>query len=86
MAARAIGNDNERKYGFYDANVGVVEFSDTEKFKEYMTEFFSASGLNKAENYHLKSFHHIILLSSIRLFYWMVKNYRNIKRVIMMTP
>lgn len=75
MAAWAIGNDNERKYGFYDANVGVVEFSDTEKFKEYMTEFFSASGLNKAENYHLKKlpphnspvFDQIVLLDGEKL-------------------
>ncbi len=75
MAAWAIGNDNERKYGFYDANGGVVEFSDTEKFKEYMTEFFSASGLNKAEKYHLKKlpphnypvFDQIVLLDGEKL-------------------
>ncbi|EQA4516481.1 TcdA/TcdB catalytic glycosyltransferase domain-containing protein [Escherichia coli] len=75
MAAWAIGNDNERKYGFYDANGGVVEFSETEKFKEYMTELFSASGLNKAEKYHLKKlpphnspvFDQIVLLDGEKL-------------------
>ncbi len=75
MAAWAIGNDNERKYGFYDANGGVVEFSDKEKFKEYMTELFSPSGLNKAEKYHLKKlpphnspvFDQIVLLDGEKL-------------------
>lgn len=75
MAAWAIGNDNERKYGFYDANGGVVEFSDKEKFKEYMTELFSPSGLNKAEKYHLKNlpphnspvFDQIVLLDGEKL-------------------
>ncbi|PHM68910.1 MARTX multifunctional-autoprocessing repeats-in-toxin holotoxin RtxA [Xenorhabdus kozodoii] len=53
MAAWAKGNGEGRVYGFYDPNVGIVEFSSAEKFGTYVTRFFGESGLNMAQSYHL---------------------------------
>ncbi|KMJ45360.1 RTX toxin [Xenorhabdus khoisanae] len=53
MAAWAKGNGENRVYGFYDPNVGIVEFSSAEKFGAYVTRFFGESGLNMAQSYGL---------------------------------
>ncbi len=53
MAAWAKGSGDSRVYGFYDPNVGIVEFSSAEKFDAYMTRFFGESGLNMAQSYKL---------------------------------
>ncbi|BET96212.1 MARTX multifunctional-autoprocessing repeats-in-toxin holotoxin RtxA [Xenorhabdus taiwanensis] len=53
MAAWAKGNSEDRVYGFYDPNVGIVEFSSAEKFGAYVTRFFGESDLNMAQSYRL---------------------------------
>ncbi|PHM25228.1 MARTX multifunctional-autoprocessing repeats-in-toxin holotoxin RtxA [Xenorhabdus ehlersii] len=53
MAAWAKGNSEDRVYGFYDPNVGIVEFSSAEKFSAYVTRFFGESDLNMAQSYRL---------------------------------
>ncbi|MFO4688378.1 MARTX multifunctional-autoprocessing repeats-in-toxin holotoxin RtxA [Vibrio cholerae] len=53
MAAWAKGSGEERVYGFYDPNAGIVEFSSAEKFGAYLTRFFGKSDLNMAKNYKL---------------------------------
>ncbi|MFS1990719.1 YopT-type cysteine protease domain-containing protein, partial [Vibrio splendidus] len=53
MAAWAKGSGDERVYGFYDPNAGIVEFSSAEKFGAYPTRFFGKSDLNMAQSYKL---------------------------------
>ncbi|EMK3315112.1 MARTX multifunctional-autoprocessing repeats-in-toxin holotoxin RtxA [Vibrio vulnificus] len=53
MAAWAKGSGDERVYGFYDPNAGIVEFSSAEKFGAYLTRFFGKSDLNMAQGYKL---------------------------------
>ncbi|MDX7987768.1 MARTX multifunctional-autoprocessing repeats-in-toxin holotoxin RtxA [Xenorhabdus sp. 12] len=53
MAAWSKGSGENRMYGFYDPNVGIVEFSSAEKFGNYMTRFFGRSDLNMATNYKM---------------------------------
>ncbi|MGR3236351.1 MARTX multifunctional-autoprocessing repeats-in-toxin holotoxin RtxA [Vibrio vulnificus] len=53
MAAWAKGSGDERVYGFYDPNAGIVEFSSAEKFGDYLTRFFGKSDLNMAQSYEL---------------------------------
>ncbi|SFN49723.1 MARTX multifunctional-autoprocessing repeats-in-toxin holotoxin RtxA [Xenorhabdus japonica] len=53
MAAWAKGSGESRAYGFYDPNVGIVEFSSAEKFGAYVTRFFGESDLNMAQSYRL---------------------------------
>uniref|UniRef100_UPI004048610A MARTX multifunctional-autoprocessing repeats-in-toxin holotoxin RtxA n=1 Tax=Vibrio anguillarum TaxID=55601 RepID=UPI004048610A len=53
MAAWAKGSGDERVYGFYDPNAGIVEFSSAEKFGAYLTRFFGKSDLNMAQSYKL---------------------------------
>ncbi|MEQ1961906.1 MARTX multifunctional-autoprocessing repeats-in-toxin holotoxin RtxA [Xenorhabdus khoisanae] len=53
MAAWAKGSGENRVYGFYDPNAGIVEFSSAEKFGAYVTRFFGESGLNMAQSYGL---------------------------------
>ncbi|MDC9596382.1 MARTX multifunctional-autoprocessing repeats-in-toxin holotoxin RtxA [Xenorhabdus anantnagensis] len=53
MAAWAKGNGENRVYGFYDPNAGIVEFSSAEKFGAYVTRFFGESDLNMAQSYKL---------------------------------
>ncbi|EIV8493479.1 MARTX multifunctional-autoprocessing repeats-in-toxin holotoxin RtxA [Vibrio vulnificus] len=53
MAAWAKGSGDERVYGFYDPNAGIVEFSSAEKFSAYLTRFFGKSDLDMAQRYEL---------------------------------
>ncbi|WP_340615543.1 MARTX multifunctional-autoprocessing repeats-in-toxin holotoxin RtxA [Xenorhabdus entomophaga] len=53
MAAWAKGSGENRVYGFYDPNAGIVEFSSAEKFGAYVTRFFGKSDLNMAQSYKL---------------------------------
>ncbi|EJU9786910.1 MARTX multifunctional-autoprocessing repeats-in-toxin holotoxin RtxA [Vibrio vulnificus] len=53
MAAWAKGSGDDRVYGFYDPNAGIVEFSSAEKFGDYLTRFFGKSDLNMAQTYEL---------------------------------
>ncbi|WP_338803249.1 MARTX multifunctional-autoprocessing repeats-in-toxin holotoxin RtxA [Xenorhabdus griffiniae] len=53
MAAWAKGSGENRVYGFYDPNVGIIEFSSAEKFGAYVTRFFGESDLNMAQSYKL---------------------------------
>lgn len=53
MAAWSKQGESGRVYGFYDPNVGIVEFSSAEKFSRYMTRFFGREGLDMANGYHL---------------------------------
>ncbi|HDY7578372.1 TPA: MARTX multifunctional-autoprocessing repeats-in-toxin holotoxin RtxA [Vibrio vulnificus] len=53
MAAWAKGSGDERVYGFYDPNAGIVEFSSAEKFGDYLTRFFGKSDLDMAQRYEL---------------------------------
>ncbi|MCP9268020.1 MARTX multifunctional-autoprocessing repeats-in-toxin holotoxin RtxA [Xenorhabdus sp. XENO-1] len=53
MAAWAKGSGENRVYGFYDPNAGIVEFSSAEKFGDYFTRFFGKSGLNMEKSYEL---------------------------------
>ncbi|HDY8035608.1 TPA: MARTX multifunctional-autoprocessing repeats-in-toxin holotoxin RtxA [Vibrio vulnificus] len=53
MAAWAKGSGEERVYGFYDPNAGIVEFSSAEKFSAYLTRFFGKSDLDMAQRYEL---------------------------------
>ncbi|MGR5146438.1 MARTX multifunctional-autoprocessing repeats-in-toxin holotoxin RtxA [Photobacterium alginatilyticum] len=53
MAAWAKGSGENRVYGFYDPNAGVVEFSSAEKFGAYLNRFFGKSDLNMAQSYRL---------------------------------
>lgn len=53
MAAWSKQGESGRVYGFYDPNVGIVEFSSAEKFSRYMTRFFGKEGLDMANGYHL---------------------------------
>ncbi|MEH6531231.1 MAG: MARTX multifunctional-autoprocessing repeats-in-toxin holotoxin RtxA [Photobacterium frigidiphilum] len=53
MAAWAKGSGENRVYGFYDPNVGIVEFSSAEKFSAYVTRFFGQSDINMAQRYKL---------------------------------
>ncbi len=53
MAAWAKGSGEDRVYGFYDPNAGIVEFSSAEKFGAYLTRFFGKSDLNMAKSYKL---------------------------------
>ncbi|WP_378080511.1 MARTX multifunctional-autoprocessing repeats-in-toxin holotoxin RtxA [Aeromonas bestiarum] len=53
MAAWSKQSESGRVYGFYDPNVGIVEFSSAEKFSRYMTRFFGKEGLDMANGYHL---------------------------------
>ncbi|WP_411062500.1 TcdA/TcdB catalytic glycosyltransferase domain-containing protein [Vibrio parahaemolyticus] len=54
MAAWAVGEGANRVYGFYDANGGIVEFSDINKFSQYFNGLFGKDGLDRANKYHLK--------------------------------
>ncbi|MDZ5117897.1 DUF3491 domain-containing protein [Vibrio parahaemolyticus] len=54
MAAWAVGEGDNRVYGFYDANGGTVEFSDINKFSQYFNGLFGKDGLDRANKYHLK--------------------------------
>lgn len=54
MAAWSINNGDIRIHGFYDANGGVVEFSDENKFREYFLSVFNKEGLDKGNKYKLK--------------------------------
>ncbi|ELS0761061.1 MARTX multifunctional-autoprocessing repeats-in-toxin holotoxin RtxA [Vibrio vulnificus] len=53
MAAWAKGSGDDRVYGFYDPNAGIVEFSSAEKYGDYLTRFFGKSDLNMAQGYKL---------------------------------
>ncbi|ENO1828489.1 MARTX multifunctional-autoprocessing repeats-in-toxin holotoxin RtxA [Vibrio vulnificus] len=53
MAAWAKGSGDDRVYGFYDPNAGIVEFSSAEKFGAYLTRFFGKSDLNMTQGYKL---------------------------------
>ncbi|CDL79447.1 MARTX multifunctional-autoprocessing repeats-in-toxin holotoxin RtxA [Xenorhabdus cabanillasii] len=53
MSAWAKGSGENRVYGFYDPNVGIIEFSSAEKFGDYMTRFFGKSGLNMENSYKM---------------------------------
>ncbi|EOB3551164.1 MARTX multifunctional-autoprocessing repeats-in-toxin holotoxin RtxA [Vibrio vulnificus] len=53
MAAWAKGSGDDRVYGFYDPNAGIVEFSSAEKFGAYLTRFFGKSDLDMAKGYEL---------------------------------
>ncbi|PMM34217.1 peptidase C80 [Vibrio splendidus] len=53
MAAWAKGDGENRVYGFYDPNAGVVEFSSKDKFSTYLTRFFGKSDLDMAQRYRL---------------------------------
>ncbi|CAM3160191.1 MARTX multifunctional-autoprocessing repeats-in-toxin holotoxin RtxA [Xenorhabdus nematophila] len=53
MAAWAKGSGENRVYGFYDPNVGIVEFSSAEKVGAYISRFFGESDLNMAQRYQL---------------------------------
>ncbi|WP_217511110.1 MARTX multifunctional-autoprocessing repeats-in-toxin holotoxin RtxA [Vibrio metschnikovii] len=53
MAAWAKGSSEDRVYGFYDPNAGIVEFSSAEKFGVYLTRFFGTSDLKMAQSYKL---------------------------------
>ncbi|EUD11672.1 TcdA/TcdB catalytic glycosyltransferase domain-containing protein [Providencia alcalifaciens] len=53
MAAWSIKNKENRIYGFYDPNGGLVEFSSINKLELYIHGLFEKSGLNKAIKYHL---------------------------------
>ncbi|PTP73285.1 MARTX multifunctional-autoprocessing repeats-in-toxin holotoxin RtxA [Vibrio splendidus] len=53
MAAWAKGSGDDRVFGFYDPNAGIVEFSSAEKFGAYLTRFFGKSDLNMAQSYKL---------------------------------
>ncbi|HDY7631809.1 TPA: MARTX multifunctional-autoprocessing repeats-in-toxin holotoxin RtxA [Vibrio vulnificus] len=53
MAAWAKGSGDDRVYGFYDPNAGIVEFSSAEKFGDYLTRFFGKSDLNMTQSYKL---------------------------------
>ncbi|ELP6985652.1 MARTX multifunctional-autoprocessing repeats-in-toxin holotoxin RtxA [Vibrio vulnificus] len=53
MAAWAKGSGDDRVYGFYDPNAGIVEFSSAEKFGAYLTRFFGKSDLDMAQRYEL---------------------------------
>ncbi|PHM39494.1 RTX cytotoxin [Xenorhabdus mauleonii] len=53
MAAWSKGSGENRMYGFYDPNVGIVEFSSAEKFGNYLTRFFGRSDLNMATKYKM---------------------------------
>ncbi|HHR5887065.1 TPA: TcdA/TcdB catalytic glycosyltransferase domain-containing protein [Providencia alcalifaciens] len=54
MAAWSINNEDTRIYGFYDANGGIFEFSDENKFSEYFLSVFNKDGLDKGNQYKLK--------------------------------
>ncbi|WP_416776198.1 MARTX multifunctional-autoprocessing repeats-in-toxin holotoxin RtxA [Xenorhabdus budapestensis] len=53
MSAWAKGSGENRVYGFYDPNVGIIEFSSVEKFGDYMTRFFGKTGLNMENSYKM---------------------------------
>ncbi|HHR6147132.1 TPA: TcdA/TcdB catalytic glycosyltransferase domain-containing protein [Providencia alcalifaciens] len=53
MAAWSVNSGDVRVYGFYDANGGVFEFSDENKFREYFLGIFSKEGLDKGNKYKL---------------------------------
>ncbi|PHM29881.1 MARTX multifunctional-autoprocessing repeats-in-toxin holotoxin RtxA [Xenorhabdus budapestensis] len=53
MAAWSKGSGENRMYGFYDPNVGIVEFSSVDKFSKYVTRFFGRSDLDMAESYKM---------------------------------
>ncbi|HHE6471156.1 TPA: hypothetical protein ACPFI9_003831 [Providencia rettgeri] len=53
IATWSINNGNVQIYGFYDANGGIVEFSDKNKFNQYFLGVFSKDGLDKGEKYKL---------------------------------
>ncbi|CAG9435796.1 TcdA/TcdB catalytic glycosyltransferase domain-containing protein [Providencia alcalifaciens] len=54
MAVWSVNNGDVDIYGFYDANIGVVEFSDKNKFNDYFLRVFSEEGLDKGNKYKLK--------------------------------
>ncbi|HEF8785862.1 TPA: DUF3491 domain-containing protein [Providencia alcalifaciens] len=54
MAIWSVNNGNVQTYGFYDANIGSVEFSDKNKFNDYFLNVFSEEGLDKGNKYKLK--------------------------------
>ncbi|PHM55835.1 MARTX multifunctional-autoprocessing repeats-in-toxin holotoxin RtxA [Xenorhabdus sp. KK7.4] len=58
MAAWSKDNSGTRMYGFYDPNVGIVEFSSAEKFSAYVKRFFSRSGMNMAQYYGMPKNEH----------------------------
>jgi len=53
MSAWAKGSGDERRFGFYDSNAGVIEFSSAQKFNDYMVGYFGKKGLNKGKSYGL---------------------------------
>ncbi len=53
MAAWSVKENENRIYGFYDPNGGLVEFSNINKLELYLHGLFEKSGLNKAVKYHL---------------------------------
>ncbi|EOJ4717282.1 TcdA/TcdB catalytic glycosyltransferase domain-containing protein [Escherichia albertii] len=69
MALWSILEDTVRKYGFYDYNMGCVEFSNVKKISTYLDKFFDDDGLSYGKKYHLKKvngdyiFEHMILIN-----------------------
>ncbi|HCE1798303.1 TPA: DUF3491 domain-containing protein [Vibrio parahaemolyticus] len=53
MAAWSVNDGDVRIYGFYDADGGMVEFSDKNKFSDYFLGVFNEEGLNKGKKYKL---------------------------------
>ncbi|WP_244903160.1 alpha/beta fold hydrolase, partial [Xenorhabdus innexi] len=53
MATWSKGSGENRVYGFYDPNVGIVEFSSADNYRNYITRFFGQSGLNMAKSYNM---------------------------------
>ena len=54
MSAWSRTEDGKRIFGFYDPNIGLVEFSSSTKFSEYMHGFFGKDGMNAAGNYKMR--------------------------------
>lgn len=48
------GNKNNSNYGLYDPNFGLAEFSEENKFKHYLTEFFHGDDINAKKIYKLE--------------------------------
>ncbi|GAB3514815.1 membrane-targeted effector domain-containing toxin [Photobacterium alginatilyticum] len=53
MSAWSRTEDGKRIFGFYDPNTGLVEFSSSAKFSEYMHGHFGKDGMNFAGKYKM---------------------------------
>ena len=53
MSAWSRTEDGKRIFGFYDPNTGLVEFSSSAKFSEYMHGHFGKDGMNFAKKYNM---------------------------------